>query len=53
MTELYAEPATQDGRVWQVLVIRRSTARVAATVRSTIRAEAEREAAKVVRRGVG
>ena len=53
MTELHAEPATQDGPDWRVLVIRRSTGRVAATVRSTIREEAEKEAAKVVRRNGG
>ena len=51
MTELHAQPATQDGPDWRVLVIRRSTGRVAATVRSTSRETAEKEAAAMVRKG--
>ena len=52
MTELHAQPATPDGpEGWRVLVIRRSTGRVAATVRSTSRETAEKEAAAMVRKG--
>ena len=53
MTELQAQPPEPDPDGWRVLVIRRSTGRIAATVRSTSRETAEKEAAKVVRRGVG